>query len=106
MLKYRFWDNVWFARAMLLFLGLSLLGTGLRMLFGDQLLYANYWGGAVFAPFALAMGALLLIILVIKWNRLTEREPELKGKAARKARKAKEYRSTIDDFDKPWRGQR
>ena len=111
MSKQKFWDSIWLGRILTLFLGLALVGSGLRAMFRDRLTYSNYWGGPVFAPFAMMVGVFVLIVVVIKWNKFDERErrPRLKRKAARKAKKAEreaeQYRSTIDDFDKPWRGQ-
>ena len=104
LIGHRFWDNIWLARVMLFLIGLLLLGGGARALVGDRLFYGNYWGGPVFAPLAIVLGLFALVLLVVKWNTLTEREGVLKGKAARKARKARLYRSTIDDYDKPWNG--
>jgi len=41
---------------------LSGAGTLLR----GQLHYPNYWGGAVFAPFALLIGALAIFIAIVQ----------------------------------------
>jgi uncharacterized membrane protein YbhN (UPF0104 family) len=73
------------------FVGLALVGSGLRALSNDQLTYSNYWGGAVFAPFAIAAGVFVLIIVVVKWSKFDERErrPKLKGRAALKPRRPK-----------------
>ena len=68
-----------------------------------ELHYGNYWGGAVFAPFAIGCGVLLLAALPFLLRRWNEPEPELRGKAARLARKAKETRFPIDDYDKSWK---
>jgi hypothetical protein len=85
----------------LLFVGLSLILAGLQALCSGRLHYQNYWGGSVFAPFAIALGLAVLIMLVIKWRTLNDTGPRLRGKAARRARKAATTRS-LDDFDKPW----
>lgn len=111
MFRQRFWDSSWLARLVLALLGLALVSFALSSLFRGRLTYPNYWGGVVFAPFAIALGAFVLAFVVLQWNKLNERERKqaLKGKAARKAQKleteAQQYRSMIDDFDKPWRGQ-
>ena len=104
LIGHRFWDNIWLGRAMMFLLGFSLLGAGLRAFSRDRLFYANYWGGAVFAPVSIVLGAAILVLLVVKWNTLTAKGPVLKGKAVHKAEKASRYRSTIDDYNKPWNG--
>jgi hypothetical protein len=86
----------------LVFAGLSLILAGWRALDSGQLHYRNYWGGSVFAPFAIALGIAVLVILIARWRTLTETPPKLKGKAARRARRAAETKSPIDTFDKPW----
>ncbi|HEY0155891.1 MAG TPA: hypothetical protein VGF28_01215 [Thermoanaerobaculia bacterium] len=95
-------ENIWVARAVLFLFGLSLLLSGLReLLFGD-LHYSKYWGGDVFAPVAVLIGAFFLGVLVWKWKTLTtpEERPKLKGRAARLARKAEETKFPIDDYEK------
>jgi hypothetical protein len=39
------------------------LGTILK----GRLQYSNYWGGAVFAPFALLIGALGMVASIMSW---------------------------------------
>lgn len=98
----RFTNNIWVARVTLFLFGILFLLSGLReVLFGD-LHYSNYWGGAVFAPLAIAIGLFLLVMLVLKWRTLDQPEEQRKltGKAARKARQAEETKFPIDDFKK------
>lgn len=51
-------------RAALAFAGLLVLCTAAGTLSAHRLHYANWWGGAVFAPFAVVIGLLALIIAV------------------------------------------
>ncbi len=83
---------------------LILILFGVAALLKGDLGYRNYWGGLVFAPYAIAIGLFILIAVVFRWRKLSQKPEQLKGRAARRARRAAEYRSTIDDFDKPWRG--
>jgi len=99
---HKVWRNIWVARGSLLFFGLSLILGGLGALDAGALHYQNYWGGLVFAPFAIAIGAAVLVLLVVKWRTLNETGPKLRGRAAEPARKAAATRSAIDDFDRPW----
>jgi hypothetical protein len=105
LIGHKFWDNVWLMRVILFLMGLGLVLGGLRALLGDRLHYRNYWGGIVFAPLGVALGAALLLLLVLKWNRLSEREPELKGRAARKAAQARNARPAVETFNDPWTGR-
>ena len=86
----------------LILLALVLILSGIGVLLRGIPFYANYWGGPVFAPFAIAVGVILVFLALFRWRRMQERPPILRGKAARLARKAEETRFPIDDFDKPW----
>jgi hypothetical protein len=88
--------GVFVASILILFGTAALLKRGLG--------YRNYWGGLVFAPFAIAIGIFILSAVLFRWRKLSQKTVKLKGRAARRARRAAEYRSTIDDYDKPWRG--
>lgn len=90
------------AVAVVVLLGVSLILAGAAELLGGGLHYRNYWGGHVFAPFAIGAGLILFVIAVFGWRRANERPPTLRGKAARRARQAEATRFPIDDFDKPW----
>lgn len=98
---HRVWRSIWVGRFALLFTSLSLILAGLAALDSGRLHYQNYWGASVFAPFAIALGVAVLVILVVKWRTLNDTGPRLTGKAARRARKAAATRSPIDDFDRP-----
>jgi hypothetical protein len=51
-------------------LSLALVLGGTHALLSGDLGYHNYWGGTVFAPFAIAIGVLLLLLAVFAWPRL------------------------------------
>ena len=93
--------SIWVARCALLLGGLILIVTGWQALGAGRLHYPNYWGGSVFAPFAIAVGALALVVLLVKWRTLTEAPRKLKGKAARRAGRAAASRPPVETFDKP-----
>lgn len=42
--------------------GLGLIGGGLSPLIRGSAFYQNYWGGAVFAPFTVIIGGVVLFI--------------------------------------------
>jgi len=83
---------------------LGLILTGIGTLRGGGLGYHNYWGGVVLAPLAIAIGLFVLYLAMFRWRELSKHPERLKGRAARRARRADEYRSAIDDFDKRWTG--
>lgn len=57
-------------RAAILVLGLYLTGTGSLALWRGRWLYTDYLGLRVPAPFALLVGAALLVIGTVLWTRL------------------------------------
>ena len=93
-----------FNQVMWAFFALMIILMGIGALLKGDLGYRNYWGGLVFGPYAIGIGIFFLIIVLFRWRKLWQKPNQLKGRAARRARRAAEYRSTIDDFDKPWRG--
>jgi hypothetical protein len=46
------------------FIGLMLLGFGVLTLLRSRLYYFNYWGGAVFAPFAVFIGVFVIVVAI------------------------------------------
>ena len=70
---------------------LLLILTGVAALLRGRLVYSNYWGGVVFAPFAILMGVLVIWIVVFKWHRIS-------GPA--KDKKARVIRFPSDDWRK------
>jgi hypothetical protein len=85
-------------------LALCIIFLGIGALLKGDLVYRNYWGGAVFAPMAIAIGLFILYVVLFRWRKLSQKPERLKGRAARRARRATEYRSIMDDFHKPWTG--
>jgi hypothetical protein len=81
-----------------------LIFKGIGALLKGDLGYGNYWGGLVFAPMAIAIGLFSFYIMLFRWRKFSQQPKQLKGRAARRARQAAAYRSTIDDFRKPWSG--
>jgi uncharacterized membrane protein len=57
-----------FARLGLGFFGAILVLMGYSNIYGGKLNYSNYWGGIVFAPVALIVGILILIIVMFRWK--------------------------------------
>ena len=95
-------ERSWLAAAVAVLFALALIGGGVAELLTGGLHYSNYFGGQVFAPFAIGAGVLLIVAYVVIWRRRNERTPKLSGKAARRARQAEVTRFPIEDFDKPW----
>ena len=83
---------------------LSLMLQGIQTLRTGEFFYDNYWRGLVFAPLAIAIGAFALYLAVFRWRKLAPPRERLKGRAARRARRAAEHRTALDGFDKPWTG--
>lgn len=48
---------------------LVVLGFATRHLAKGRLFYQNFWGGAVFVPFVLLVALVVVIIIVLNWNR-------------------------------------
>jgi hypothetical protein len=48
------------------FISLFLIVFGLGILLNHRIEYANYWGGMVFAPFAILIGVTLLFIVLFR----------------------------------------
>ena len=58
------------ARMFVLVLAAALISGGFFTLGEGAVGYRNYWGGTVFAPFAIAVGLILLICALFFWPRL------------------------------------
>ena len=87
---------------MFLVLSIAMMLGGLATMQAGDIHYSNYWGGAVFAPFAIVAGLLLMIFVLFAWRKFagSTDAPALEGKAARRARQAEETRFPIDDYEK------
>ena len=51
-------------------IALAVIATGARALIKDNLFYDNWWGGLVFAPLTIIIGALLLFLIIFKWETI------------------------------------
>ena len=60
-------------RAAIRFIGAIIFALGVLTLLSGRPYYFNYWGGAVFAPFALVIGGLLFLVALRK--RKTSSQP-------------------------------
>jgi hypothetical protein len=61
-------------RAAIGFIGAMIFAFGVLTLLGGRQYYSNYWGGPVFAPFALAIGGLFFLAAFRKreaWHKRT-----------------------------------
>ena len=101
-IKERLRQSRWPGRIALTFVGFSLVLTGAAALRTGRLHYQNYWGGSVFAPLAIVVGIMALVVVIVRWRSLNETGPRLRGKAARRQQRAAERRSAVESFDKPW----
>jgi hypothetical protein len=92
----------WTARSIFMLLSITVVLGGAATMMDGDLHYSNYWGGSVFAPFAIAAGLFLLVLAVAGWKRISgpDDERKLKGKAARLARQAEQTKFPIDDYEK------
>ena len=91
-------DREWVGRLVAFLVGGSLIASGLRRLFAGQLHYSNYWGGAVFAPFAIVIGTFLVLLVIFK--RRDRPQEKLRGRAARRERQAEKVKFPIDEYHK------
>jgi hypothetical protein len=91
------------AVAALVFAAVVLAALGASL--SDDPFYRNYWGGLVYAPFALASCVLAVVLLVLRRDKagLNSRQKK-SGKQLRRERQAARHRPAIEDWDKPWRG--
>jgi hypothetical protein len=53
-------------RVSVAFVGLIIISLGVESLAQGHLHYANYWGGAVFAPYAIGGGLLTIAVAALK----------------------------------------
>lgn len=51
-------------RVALGFLGFIVLATGVVTLMAGRLHYGNYWGAAVFAPFSVVVGVVVILVTI------------------------------------------
>jgi hypothetical protein len=61
----------WYVRPGVVALGLGAMSLGLGPLLRGHRDYFNYWGGLVFAPFAVLLGSLFILMAIFGWKRFT-----------------------------------
>jgi fumarate reductase subunit C len=59
-------------RAVLALISLVIITLGIGALFNGHLEYRNWWGGFVFAPFAIVIGLFALLIAIFSTRSLQE----------------------------------
>lgn len=62
---------------------LLIILTGIAALLRGNLVYSNYWGVVVFAPFAILLGVFVLWLVVFKWHRIGELTKDKKARHIR-----------------------
>ena len=61
-----------FVRAVLILIGLVLIGQGVLSITGGDLNYRNYWGGLVYAPLGILVGAFLIYLVLFRWEQMSK----------------------------------
>ena len=51
-------------------IALTVIATGARALIKKDLFYDNWWGGLVFAPVTIIIGAFFLFLIIFKWETI------------------------------------
>jgi hypothetical protein len=64
-------------------LGLILIFQGAAGIMGNRWTYSNYWGGGVFAPFAILMGVLFIYIAIFRYDAFKKPRVDKKGRRIR-----------------------
>jgi hypothetical protein len=67
-------------RLVLSFLCLTMIASGLHVTFSGGLTFKNYWGGVVFGPFAVILGALFLYVILFRWRNMDKLLVDKKGR--------------------------
>jgi hypothetical protein len=65
------------------FFGVFAVCYGVLQIMRGQLSYQNYWGGLVFAPFAIVLGVLVLYISLFRHDRVAGAWRDRKGRPVR-----------------------
>lgn len=53
----------------LILIGLMFIAIGTLSLLRGRTHYETFWGGAVFAPFAIFVGLLALVVVFVRWRK-------------------------------------
>ncbi len=98
-------------RAVLGLMAVCLLSLGIWLVTGDLRNYrggsTNFWGPLAAAPLGILVGLGLLYLVLFQWKRLSGKAAvgrRLRGRDARRAQRAAEDRSPVQDYDRPWNG--
>jgi hypothetical protein len=80
--------------AFLVAIGVVLVASGFGAVWSGELFYSNYWGGRVFGPLAIMLGAALLLIVVSRLRRkfAGPMSAHHAGRGARRARRLQKRR--------------
>jgi hypothetical protein len=70
--------------------GLMLIASGVASVWKGEFMYTNYWGGQVFGPLAIMLGAAMLLIVVSRLRRQIV-APFGSHKEAQPARRARRH---------------
>jgi hypothetical protein len=63
-------------RIVFAFISLFLIALGVGTLLNHRLEYLNYWGGMVFAPFAILIGVMLFFIVLFRPRSFDETDEQ------------------------------
>ncbi len=67
-----------FTRIFIGVFGFVLILTGFKNIFYGNLNYSNYWGGVVFAPIAILVGILAIIIAAFRFDSIVNSKEQSK----------------------------
>jgi uncharacterized membrane protein YidH (DUF202 family) len=67
-------------RIFLIVFSLLLIFIGAVHIMSGSMGWRNYWGGLVFAPFAIFFGLLLIYLAIFRWRKLQETPGDRKGR--------------------------
>ena len=57
-----------------------IISMGISAILTGTINYSNFWGGVVFAPIAIIIGTLILIIVTFRWNSTVDSDNKPKKK--------------------------
>jgi hypothetical protein len=85
----RWLNSAWTGRAVLFVMGLGLVLAGIRLLSVGPMSDGDKWRGFLFAPLAVVLGLVFLIVLIATWRRDRDPRSMPKGSADRRLRKGR-----------------
>jgi hypothetical protein len=96
----RIFHSAWFGALFCGSIGIAVVLMGVATFGRGRLHYENYWGGQVFAPFAVVIGVAFAVFGSLKWRAIVGPSEKLKGKARREAERAARTEFPIDTYKK------